>query len=262
MNYPRKPKTDTSWQKVGRWYDKSVGKEGHYYHQNIVLPGILRLLKTETAPPKRLLDLGCGQGVLARQLPPSVDYVGLDAAATLIAQAKSHSKNKRHQYLFHDITEPFPDIGLFDAAAIVLALQNVEKPDVAIHNIAKHLSPNGRLVIILNHPCFRIPRQSFWQIDEQKQCRYRRLERYYSPMKIPIQMNPSQGEASAVTWSFHYPLSSYTQWLQANGLAIESIEEWCSDKVSTGKTARMENLSRKEFPLFLAISAFKLQSAP
>jgi ubiquinone/menaquinone biosynthesis C-methylase UbiE len=253
----RKPKTETSWQQVGHWYDKAVGREGHYYHQNIVLPGALRLLAIDQAPPQRLLDLGCGQGVLARQLPPGVEYLGLDLASQLIKQAKTHSKNRHHSFLVHDITEPFPPEKPFDAAAIILALQNIEHPERVIRNVSSVLSPQGKLLIVLNHPCFRIPRQSFWQVDPQKQCRYRRLERYLSPLKIPIQMNPSQGDASAVTWSFHHPLSSYSRWLHEHGFVIQVMEEWCSDKVSTGKAARMENLSRQEFPLFLAILAIR-----
>jgi len=35
------------------------------------------------------------------------------------------------------------------------------------------------------------------------------------------------------------------------------MEEWISDKKSTGAKARMENRSREEFPLFLALLAQK-----
>lgn len=252
----QKPKT-TSWQQVGDWYDKSVGREGHYYHQSIVLPGVLRLLQMSENPPARLIDLGCGQGVLARQLPPSIDYLGLDIAPNLIKEAQRYDKNRRHHYRVHDITQPLQNSELFDAAALILSLQNIEKPDAVLHHLGHYLAPEGRVVLVLNHPCFRIPRQSFWQIDEAKRCRYRRIERYLSPMQIPIQMNPSLGEESAVTWSFHHPLSSYCQWLQKSGFSIETMEEWCSNKQSSGKNAKMENLSRKEFPLFLAILAKK-----
>lgn len=251
----RKPKRETSWEGVGRWYNKSVGREGHYYHQNIVLPGVIRLLDIKSI--RSLVDLGCGQGVLARQLPSSIEYLGVDLSKQLIAEARKLDPNQRHKYIEHDITEPLPNVEkpLFDAAALVLSLQNVEKPDEAIRNLKLLVRPGGRVVIVLNHPCFRIPRQSFWQIDDKKQCRYRRLERYLSPLQIPIQMSPSKGEESPVTWSFHHPLSSYSRWLGEAGFCITALEEWCSDKVSTGAAARMENLSRKEFPLFLAICA-------
>ncbi len=252
-------KTDTSWQPVAGWYKKSVGKEGHTYHQEVVLPGLLSLLKIHAPKAQSLLDLACGQGVLARSLPQEWRYAGVDLSPSLIAFAKQHDRSALHRYYVGDITDPALDLGkeLFDCAAVVLALQNVEEPHQVFANAARCLKSSGTLFLILNHPCFRIPRQSFWQVDEQKKCRFRRLESYLSPMKIPVQMHPSQGKDSPVTWSFHHPLSSYSQWLFESGFAIEVMQEWCSPKESQGRLAKMENRSRQEFPLFLAIVARK-----
>lgn len=256
---------ETSWQGVSNWYNKSVGRDGHYYHQTVVLPALLRLLEEDGKWPKRLLDVGCGQGVLARRLPPAMDYLGIDLSPQLLKEAKAQDKNRLHHYLAHDMTQPITDAmlsgKLFDVAVFLLSLQNVEEQQQAIHHVAEHVSIGGRLIIILNHPCFRVPRQSSWQIDEQKQCRFRRIERYLSPLSVPISMQPSLGEESPVTWSFHYPLCAYMQWLQENGFALVAMEEWCSDKKSTGKYAKMENRSREEFPLFLALVAKKIDSS-
>ena len=78
-----------------------------------------------------------------------------------------------------------------------------------------------------------------------------------TPLKIPIQTHPSQQDLSPSTWSFHRPLSAYSAALKQAGFMIDQIEEWCSDKQSIGKMASMENRSRKEFPLFLALSAVR-----
>ena len=59
-------------------------RKGAYYHQAVILPNALRLLGKYSS----LLDLGCGQGVLQRQMPESVEYVGIDASKELIASAK------------------------------------------------------------------------------------------------------------------------------------------------------------------------------
>lgn len=134
----------------------------------------------------------------------------------------------------------------------------MKEPKLAFDNIAKHLAPMGKLVIAMNHPCFRIPRQSSWKVDEQQKIQYRRIDRYSSSMEIPIQAHPSKGNESVSTWTFHHPLSVYSLWLKQSGFAIELIEEWHSNKVSTGGAAKMENRSRAEFPLFLAIRAIKI----
>ena len=53
----------TSWQRVEKWYNEATGAEGHYYHQHLVMPGILKLFGLQ--PGNSVLDLACGQGVLA-----------------------------------------------------------------------------------------------------------------------------------------------------------------------------------------------------
>jgi ubiquinone/menaquinone biosynthesis C-methylase UbiE len=245
----------TSWEGVGKWYHGLVGEEGHYYHRQLILPGVMRLLEKVDA----LLDLACGNGVLARQLPKGVRYLGIDAAASLIKAAKSSDKDPAHSYQIGDIAKPLSlPFQEFSHATLILAAQNLAAPDQALRNAARHLRKEGKLILVLNHPCFRIPRQSSWGIDQQKKIQYRRIDRYASAMSIPIQMHPGQNRPAKETLSFHHPLATFSQWLFEAGFCIEWIEEWYSDKVSTGKAARMENRSRSEIPLFMAIRSSKV----
>lgn len=254
----KKKPLETTWQGVEKWYDASVGEKGHYYHQKVIFPNLLKLLPLKQC--RSLLDLGCGQGVFARHLPPDVSYLGVDISPGLIKAAKRLNKNEQAHFQVADLTKgtTLNQEG-FDAAVSILALQNMEKPDKAIKNAAKYLNDRGYFAIVLNHPCFRIPRQTFWQVDEGKKIQYRRIDRYLSPLKIPIQMHPGKQEASDVeTWSFHHPLSTYVNWLKEAGFAVTDMGEWCSDKTSVGGAAKMENRARQEFPLFLAILARKI----
>jgi ubiquinone/menaquinone biosynthesis C-methylase UbiE len=251
-------KPASSWDKVGGWYHGIVGDEGHYYHQKIILPGVMRLFKINDNTAAKVLDLACGQGVLARQLPAKCVYSGVDLAASLIKAAKASDSAANHEFIVGDVSRPLPLKNHdYTHAAVILALQNIEFGEKVVLNAAKHMVQGGVLVIVLNHPCFRIPRQSSWGIDEAKKTQYRRIERYQTPMQIPIQAHPSKGESSPETWSFHHSLSDYSLWLSQAGFHIDLIEEWCSDKVSTGKMAKMENRSREEFPLFMTIRAIK-----
>ncbi len=131
----------------------------------------------------------------------------------------------------------------------------MEQGAAAIQTAARHLKKKGKLLMVLNHPCFRIPRQSEWGVDAQKKLQYRRINSYLSPQKIPIQTQPGKGEQSATTFSYHHPLSDYSLWLQQANFSIAHLEEWCSDKKSEGSQAKMEDRARKEIPLFLAIIA-------
>lgn len=248
----------TSWEPVQKWYRNVVGEDGHYYHQHIILPGLMRILNLKPSNASSILDLACGQGILGRQVPETMKYTGVDISSSLVKDARKQDGSSHHTYLVADITKPLSLNQKFSHGTIILALQNIEHPLLALKNAGNHIEKGGKLIIVLNHPCFRIPRQSSWQIDEGKKLQYRRIDRYFSPMEIPIQAHPSKGEQSSSTLTFHHPISAYSKWLKEAGFFIEEIEEWCSDKVSTGKAAKMENRSREEFPLFLTICAEKL----
>lgn len=262
MNRSRpKPPSETSWQAVDTWYDRLVGDEGHYFHRQVVIPGILKLLSFPSTGTASLLDLACGQGVLARHIPNQVSYCGVDLSKALVQAAKGRDRASNHTYLVGDITQPLPTPkNDFTHVAIVLALQNTEFPAQVFANAAKHLQNGGRFVMVINHPHYRIPRQSSWGVDAQNKLQYRRVNKYMSPMRIPIQHRATQNEAAATTWSFHHPLAAYSEWLHQHGFLIEKIEEWCSDKTSTGGAAKMENRSREEFPLFMAIACRRVAS--
>jgi ubiquinone/menaquinone biosynthesis C-methylase UbiE len=244
----------TSWEPVSKWYHKIVGNEGHYYHQNIIIPKLLGLLNFKEKG-ESLLDLACGQGVMASKIPADLEYMGIDISPTLIKEAKTKDKSKKHGYLIADVAKPLSLDKKYTHAVIILALQNIENVPAVLANVRKHLTDGGKLAIVLNHPCFRIPRQSSWEIDEAKKLQYRRVDRYFSAMPIPIQAHPSKGGKSAETMTYHHPLSYYCGCLKDAGFVIETMEEWCSDKESVGKNAKMENRSRDEFPLFLTIVA-------
>ncbi len=249
-------KKKTSWEKVEPWYSTLVGEEGHYYHRKIVIPGVLRLLQLKET--SSLLDFGCGQGVLPRALQKPLPYCGVDLSSSLIKEARKLTKGSHATFIVSDICKPIPELKnqQFSHGAIVLALQNVEFPQEALQILSHHIQDKGTLVVVLNHPCFRIPRQSHWGIDEKTNTQYRRVDRYMSPLKIPIQMHPGKSDAPS-TWSFHHPLSAYSQWLSDAGFCITAMEEWISDKVSEGGEAKRENRARQEFPLFLALKCIK-----
>ena len=243
----------TSWEPVHKWYDESLGQSGDYMHTEIIIPKTLALLRLETH--SSLLDLGCGQGILARFLPQTVGYSGVDISPSLIAKAKARDSHPGHRYSVGDITRP---LGLpersFTHAVSILTIDNIENPKCVFEHAAQILMPQGVFTIVINHPCFRIPRQSGWDVDQKSKLQFRRINRYLTPLKIPITMHPGY-EHSEMTWTFHFPISYYTRVLADSGYVIETMEEWTSDKKSVGKAASMENRARTEFPLFLSIKA-------
>ncbi len=254
MNHQKKSKT--SWEGVSRWYDDLVGQQGHYYHQEVIFPNITSHLELKNT--KSVLDLCCGQGVVSRHLPDHIEYWGVDIAPSLIDSAKKMVKNPRHHFSVGDATAKLNiEKKDFDLALLVLCLQDLSDVAKVFKNASDHLAPGGSLLLVLNHPCFRVPRQSSWGFDENSKLQYRRINRYLTPLTIPIFTKPSLGADSPSVNYYHRSLSEYTKALKGAGFTIELLDEWVSQKKSTGPKAAMEDRARAEFPLFLFIKAKK-----
>ena len=111
---------------------------------------------------------------------------------------------------------------------------------------------------MLNHPAFRIPKESSWGFDEKAKVQYRRIDRYLSDIKAKIDMHPGT-KRSEQTLSFHRPLQAYAKALFKQNFSVRRLEEWSSDKKSEkGPRADAEDRARKEIPLFLALEAQKM----
>lgn len=249
----KRPAATTSWEKHGRWYSKMIEDPGSYQRE-VILPGVLSLLDLRKG--EDVLDIGCGEGFFARAFHKlGANVLGIDASPELIAIAKKKSSPEILYKVADAANLKFLNDGAFDAAVIILALQNIEHMDAALKEARRVLAPSGRLVIVLNHPAFRIPKLSGWGWDEAQKLQYRRMNAYMSELKVPIEMHPGE-RTKEVTWSFHRPLQSYIKALRNAGFAVTDMQEWISHKMSArGPRAKAENRARREIPLFLAIKA-------
>jgi ubiquinone/menaquinone biosynthesis C-methylase UbiE len=250
------PSRPTDWGEVAPWYDQLVGDSGSEYHRHIVIPGVLRLLAA--AAGESVIDIACGQGVLCRALQAKgIEATGVDAAAELIAAARQRGPGEIHYHIGDARDLSFLPDSRFDAAACMLAIQNIHPLPPVFQSVAKVLKPLGRLVIVMMHPCFRGAKETSWGWDESAKVQYRRIDRYLLPRKSPIVTHPGSNP-DQYTWSFHRPIEAYVKALRQSGLLIDAMEEWPSHKNSdSGPRAAAENTSRKEIPLFLAIRAIK-----
>jgi SAM-dependent methyltransferase len=250
-NYKR---PNNSWQKVGKWYGKITEGEGHYYHKNVIIPKVLKILNINSK--SKILDLGSGSGILGRSIGNEINYTGIDLSTSLIKEAERQDKSINHKYIVGDASNFDLKNKDYTDCIFILSFQNMKNAENAVKCAVSHLSTNGKLILVLNHPAFRIPRQSSWQVDSGNKTEYRRINKYMSNLEIPINMNPSDRN-SELTWSYHYPISKIVEMLVGNGLLISRVEEWVSDKTSVGPASKMENVARNEFPLFMTIVGVK-----
>jgi ubiquinone/menaquinone biosynthesis C-methylase UbiE len=252
----RRDSIRTDWSPVADWYDELVGESGSEYHREVVIPGVLRLLAAKEG--EAVIDVACGQGVLCRALQSrGVGVTGADAAVELIRAARERGPAEIHYEVADALNlSNFAD-AKFDAAACVLAIQNIHPLPPVFRSIARILKSSGRLVLVMMHPCFRGPKETSWGWDEAAKVQYRRVDRYLIPRKTPIVTHPGS-KPDQYTWEFHRPIGGYVKALTQSGFAIDAMEEWPSHKRSTsGPRAGAENVAREEIPMFLAIRAVK-----
>src|SRR5205807_2443790 len=112
-----------------------------------------------------------------------------DASPRLI-QITSRRHGARGRFLLGDARALAATPGLagasFDGVVFMLSLQDMDPLDAVLASAAWALRPGGRLVLLLGHPAFRVPRQSGWGWDAGRKLRYRRVDRYLTPLPVPM----------------------------------------------------------------------------
>lgn len=271
----------TNWDALTEWYDGWVGKEGSTLHRELAIPATLELLAPRRG--ERILDVGAGQGVLAPHITEAdASYVGVDASVRLLQRARKHH-GQHGTFLMGDACNLHKHASLqrgsFDGVVFLLSIQDMDPLPSVLESAAWALRGGGRIVILMIHPCFRVPRQSGWGWQEQRKVQYRRIDSYLTPLAVPMKefANGRKGQSRC----FHRPLQQYINGLSEHGLLLERMEEITSYKhflaeplthkrrrgnvvgilnreQAKGSRARAENRAYQEIPLFMGLRARKL----
>lgn len=242
----------TGWEPVADWYDGWVGKAGSDHHRQLALPAVLELL--DLCPGEALLDVGAGQGVLAPHIiEREARYTGIDISRKLLSRARQYH-GPPARFLYGDARALSRINGLkaasFDAVVFLLSIEDMNPLPPVLRSAAWALREGGRVVILMRHPCFRVPRQSGWGYDSGRKLQYRRVDGYLTPLSVPMKQH-QQG----ATISFHRPLNHYINGLAACGLLVDRFNEITTYKSGDSKAEQRAN---DEIPLYIALRAVKI----
>ena len=157
--------------------------------------------------PKTVLDIGCGEGWLARELcMHGIDVLGVDAVADLVERARN-AGGGRFEVLSHEALASGVLNERFDVCVCNFSLLGEASVDGLIANIAKLLGVGGALIVQTLHPPTADPTRA-----------YRDGWREGSWQGIDMQFQ------APAPWYFR-TLESWVRLFVDAGLRIESIRE-------------------------------------
>jgi 2-polyprenyl-3-methyl-5-hydroxy-6-metoxy-1,4-benzoquinol methylase len=148
------------WDANAEAWDARIGGGGGW-QTTLMAPVIERMLDLRTG--ERVLDIACGNGILARRLAQlGATVVASDFSPRLIelAQRRTAENADRIQYHVADATDEAALLRLaepggeaFDAAVCSNALMDMPLITPLFRAVRQMVRPGGRLVFSVMHPC-------------------------------------------------------------------------------------------------------------
>ena len=148
------------WDAKARFWDERMG-EGNAWHLTAVGPAAEELLAI--TPGERVLDVGCGNGVLARRLAGlGAEVTATDFSQVFLDAARERSASlpyaDRITWRLLDATDGAALRDLvaepFDAIVTTMALRDMPEIGPLAAATPTLLRPGGRFVAVIPHPCF------------------------------------------------------------------------------------------------------------
>jgi tRNA (cmo5U34)-methyltransferase len=116
------------------------------------MEGFVVLMEFLPAAPRRVLDLGTGDGFtlgLVRSAYPDAEGVGVDFSAEMLALARERfAGDPDVQIVEHDLDDPLPDLGRFDLVVSSFAIHHCvdERKRALYGEVFRVLEPGGRFL--------------------------------------------------------------------------------------------------------------------
>ena len=204
------------WDEHAQWWIDGFtdGADPEYVEQ------IIPLAVEELVGRHKVLDLGCGDGQIARALAAQgSDVLGVDPTQLHIDMAIERGGGPR--YLLGGATDIPADDNSFDAVVACLVFEHIDQMDEAMTEVARVLKPEGQFSFFLNHPLLQTPGSGWIDdhiIDPPEQ--YWRIGPYLVETE-----SIEEVEKDVYIRFIHRPLSRYVNALIANGMTLERMVE-------------------------------------
>jgi SAM-dependent methyltransferase len=206
-----------AWEANAQWWQEGYTEGADPEYEEQMLP----LAAEDLAGAQRVLDIGCGEGQIARLAVRggATSVVGVDPTWAQVAEGRRRGGGPVYARA-EAARLPFADAS-FDAVVACLVFEHIEAVDDALAEVGRVLQPGGRFLFFLNHPLLQTP-GSGW-IDDQildPPEQYWRIGPYLDESVMVEEV------AKDVHLPYvHRPLSRYVNALVASGLVIRRMLE-------------------------------------
>jgi SAM-dependent methyltransferase len=235
-----------SWEwQAERWlrWARTPGHDAYWLYREAFFAAIV------PEPGRRTLEVGCGEGRVARDLADHGHrVVAVDAAPTLVGHAAAADRDGR--YLVADAAAlPFRD-GSFDVVVAYNSLMDVDDMPAAVAEAARVLEPGGRLCVCVTHPTADAGRFAGAEPE--------------APFIIPgaylgrhrFEDEDYERDGLEITFAgWRYALEEYAAALEAAGLLVERLREPAAPPAATASHPLYHRWQR--LPLFLHLRTVK-----
>lgn len=204
------------WDRYAPWWKSTFTDGADVEYEEEILP----LVASELSGYSRVLEIGCGEGQVARRLAHAGarQVIGLDPSSGQLSFARTAPHEKVRYVQGAGEALPFSSHSI-DAVLCCLSIEHANDVDAVLGEVARVLRQGGRFLLLVNHPMFQGPGSGFVD-DEILGEHYWRVGPYLDEVVTLEQVD------SMVKIPFaHRPLSRYVNPLSELGLLMTKMFE-------------------------------------
>jgi len=238
------------WETNADFWIKIVEEGLDPFRLKVTNRAVLSYFKKNPKKNCKVLELGCGEGYLAREIAKRGYKVsGLDFCSSLIGKAKEVEKKKplKIKYFCRSAANLsiFPK-NSFDFIVSHHFINELFLPGKTLKESYRVLKPGGENIVLFLHPCFDLQgRGSSWNVKEY-------FERKILHKKFSVSGIYSSWEINYL----HLPLEGWIKMFKDSGFLISDIKEPHPDKKLFEEEFFDKNF---KYPMFILIEAVKIK---
>lgn len=244
-----------AWETAARDWDRFVEEKQDYQRWELHGRALVRAIGPVSG--LRVLDLGCGQGWLTRQLArKGARVTGVDWSPTQIENAREYERKRPRgaDYVCADtaaIGQHWPS-ATFDRVVSCMAFMDMPRVDRTLRAAARLLRPDGRLVFSVTHPMNSAPRAR-WLRETVGRHGPWLVDAYFDegPHEVRWRLGHTGHTMKVPQW--HRTFETWTRFLLSAGFAVYRMWEPRPSRRQAHSRSGFEGVRR--IPYYLIVDA-------